>query len=77
MFQLLRTVSCDKLTSFPNMINMIPLNPQVVHFIVFLFVNEAVHEIIVLITEASSEGSGEHAQSLARAFAFRTDAVLK
>ena len=72
-------MSCDKLTSFPNMINMIPLNPQVVHFIVFLFVNEAVHEIIVLITEESSEGSGEHAheQSFARAFAFRTDAVLK
>ena len=72
-------MSCDKLTSFPNVINMIPLNPQVVHFIVYLFVNEAVHEIIVLITEASSEGSGEHAhaQSLARVFAIRTDAVLK
>ena len=72
-------MSCDKLTSFPNMINMIPLNPQVVHFIVFLFVNEAVHEIIVLITEAFSEGSGEHAhaQSLTRAFAFHIDAVLK
>ena len=40
---------------------------------------EPAHEIMVLITEATSEGSGEpaHPRRLARAFAVRTNEVCK
>ena len=43
------------------------------------FTNEPAHEIIVLITQATSEGLGEHAhpRSLTRAFAVRTHEVWK
>ena len=44
-----------------------------------LFLNEPAHEIMVLITQATSEGSGEpaHARSLARAFAVPTHEIWK
>ena len=45
----------------------------------YMWRNEPAHEIMVLITKAASEGSGEpaHSRSLARAFAVRTHAVWK
>ena len=41
--------------------------------------NEPAHAIMVLITQVTSEGSGEsaHSRSLARAFAIRTHKVWK
>ena len=50
-----------------------------ISFTDILFINEPTHEIMVLITQATSEGLGEPADpgSLARAFAVRTHRVLK
>ena len=47
--------------------------------VVLVWENEPAHEIIVFITQATSDGSGEpaHARSLARAFAVRTHEVMR
>ena len=58
------------------------------HFIIYFKMNsdgkymysyEPAHEIMVLITQATSEGSGElaHPRSVARAFALRSHEVWK
>ena len=59
-------------TTLPS--STILLTAELILLYLTQFSNEPAHEIMVLITWATSEGSGEHAHphSFARAFAVRT-----